>query len=163
MMSFPVQRDVVCDPSQDGYSHLNVWSRAQTKLGRALSNMANIGVSIPKDGFFITLEGYWWYLATGRLYPQFANLNGFEARRYGKTLKKVHMDDFEERIKNALTIKIRSNRWILDELTKPENALPLCHYYVYGKHPECVVRLANNSLWQLDHIESIRSNGGVKS
>lgn len=158
-MTFPTQRGVVCDPSLDGVSHLNVWSKAKTELGRSLTNMAPIGVKIDKVGYFSSIEGYWWYVATGSIYNDFLHMTAFEARRYGLTLKRVDDPDFKTKIKSAILTKLRSNPWILDELKRSD--LPLTHYYVYGKEPDkCVVRPANNSLWVIDYLESLR--GGRK-
>ena len=161
MKEWPTQRGVVCDPSLDGVTHINVYSRAKTELGVALTNMSNHGINIPEIGYFCNLEGYWWWRSTGCMYPVFKTLNAFEARKKGKTLKRVPTDDFEEKIKEALTIKVRSSKWIQDELHNPNNALPLTHYYVYGNYPDCVVRPANGSLWIIDHLEELRSNGSV--
>lgn len=161
MADYPIQREIVCDPSLDGVQHINVWSKARTPLGQSLSNMAKVGVKIPNLGFFCTIEGYWWFLSTGSKYPVFKSLNGFDARKKGKSLDRVDCPDFNERIKEALTIKVRENRWILDELIDQKNALPLCHYYVYGDVPNCKVVPANNSLWLLDHFNEIRDQGSV--
>lgn len=163
MVKYPEQRGIICDPTLDGVTHINVGTKGRTKLGLALGNMARIRVNIPDHGQFDCIEGYWWFASTGFMYPEFKSLNGFEARKKGKSLERVPDPRFEEWIKEALTLKLRENRWILDELTDQKNALPLCHYYVYGIPPNCKVHPANKSLWILDHFETIREQGGVKS
>ena len=52
MNRYPVQRGVVCDPSLDGETHINVYSKGKTELGRALTNMAEIGTKVDKIGYF---------------------------------------------------------------------------------------------------------------
>lgn len=163
MVKYPEQRGVVCDPTMDGVTHINVGTKGQLPIGKALGNMADVRIYIPDHGWFKCLEGYWWYASTGFQYPVFKSMNGFEARKKGKTLERVPHPQFEDWIKEALTIKLRDNQWILDELINPNHALPLCHYYVYGTPPNCKVHPANKNLWILDHLETIREQGSVKS
>lgn len=147
---YPVQRGVECDPLMDGVTHINVWSRGRTKLGRQLTNMASIDTYVKGLGSFTSIEGLWWYAATGMTNPKFKVMNPFDARREGKKLPRVDNPRFEEIIKEGLTYKVKNHPELLaglDQLT-----LPLCHYYVYGEPPDCKVHLANNSLWQLDHF-----------
>lgn len=152
---FPIQRGVMCDPSLDGVTHINVYSRGATPLGRALTNMAEIGFKIPKVGYFNSCEAYWWFLSTGGIHKEFMRSTAFEARRKGLKMNRVEDPNFQEKIKTAILIKLRTHQWILDDLTKTD--LPLTHYYVYGaNHDDCVVRPANNSLWIIDYLESLR-------
>lgn len=155
--TFPMQRGIVCNPALDGLDHCNVWSKASTELGRMLSNMAPIGVTVPTVGHFVSMESYWWFRATGSNNPLFKNLNGFEARKLGKSLPVVKTDDFRSHIEEALTIKITQNKYLFEMLK--ESTLPLTHYYVYGNplnKPK--VMIANGSLWQLDHILRLRDS-----
>lgn len=158
---FPVQRGVECNPALDGVTHINIFSRGKTPLGKALTNMSDLGFKINKLGYFNTMEGYYWYVSTGSLYPEFMRLTAFEARRKGLKMKRVDDPAFKDKIKTAILIKLRTHQWILDDLNKTN--LPLTHYYVYGKSDDdCVVRPANNSLWIVDYIESLREGQPIR-
>jgi len=48
--------------NDDGLSHINIYSKGMTELGRLLSNFANTPVNTPQDGKFTSIEGYWYWL-----------------------------------------------------------------------------------------------------
>ena len=155
MNQYPLQRGVVCDPSLDGETHINVYSKGKTELGCALTNMAPIGFSHPKLGWITSLEGYWWYVSTGEIHRDLLKASPFEARRKGVTLKRVKDPLFQDKIKAAILIKLR-NLHLWTQPNPKHQVLPLTHYYVYGKEDNCVVRPANNSIWLIDYLESLR-------
>ena len=45
----------------DGVTHINVYSRGVTSLGRSLSNLAECNIEHQYFGHFRTLEGLWFY------------------------------------------------------------------------------------------------------
>ena len=56
-------------PEDDGRTHVNVYSRGRTSLGRDLSNFAHLPFEL--DGLaFASVEGFWFWLVTGVDDPQ---------------------------------------------------------------------------------------------
>jgi hypothetical protein len=117
------------DPLQDGEDHINVWTKGKTRLGRLLTNPADLPVTHPKYGMFRTMEGLWFYLKTGMIHEDLRAMNGFEARRVGMTFKTVWFQDFMDEIKIGIRCKIEQHAE-LRELME-ESILPFEHYYVY--------------------------------
>lgn len=50
------------DPKMDGVTHINIYSKGKTQLGRVASNFAYFPFEIPNDGRFSSVEGYWHWL-----------------------------------------------------------------------------------------------------
>ncbi len=139
------------DPKDDGKTHLNIYSKGLTKLGRFLSNFADCDIQT-EDGYFRTIEGYWYWLSTrdGRL----RNLPGWECKTLGR---KLRGDDwlkdpaFEKKIMKAIIVKISTNEWCIDELKKSAG-LPFYHYYTYGPK----VMMVKDGLWVVSLISEFR-------
>ncbi len=130
---------------EGGVTHINIYSKSKCELGRYLSNFAYSPIII--DGRkCASIEGYWYYLLTGN--EQLLNLYGFNAKHEGKKYKKICECDafFMDKIKLAIDIKIKSNRYYLNLFYKSE--LPFTHYYDYnGK------RVDAGYEWIVEHIE----------
>lgn len=139
------------DPDEDGVTHLNVYSKAKTKLGRFLSNFAHTPIDT-EDGRFASIEAYWYWLRTGD--ESLRPLYGFEAKRVGRKCKmrseKVLWVDFQEKIRKAIDAKLKAYPGALRDLRNTD--LPLAHYYVFGGGQ---VRDAGHK-WILEHIDSKR-------
>lgn len=124
------------NPSEDGVTHINIYSKAKTRLGFLMSNFARMPIEIPKDGFFTSMEGYWYWL---RIAPsldreQLRLLYGFEAKKKGRELggKDRYFDaEFENKIKTALEIKVNTHIELQERLQYCPN-LPFTHYYVFN-------------------------------
>jgi len=133
----------------DGVTHINIYSKAKTELGKWLSNFADCGsLSLP-EGNFRTVEGYWMFLKTRD--ERFKTLNGFECKKLGQSLKSdVEVDEiFREKIKNAIDVKLRNNSSMSKALA--DSDLPLTHYYQYGSK-----RVDAGYTWILWHVEDRR-------
>lgn len=137
--------------SEDGVTHLNVYSKARTELGRWLTNFAHTPIDT-EDGPFESIEGYWYWL--GNHDERLRVLHGWQAKDYGRKLVKEHKLDhvlFEHKIKKAIALKIDANPIMRSLLVA--NKLPLAHYYVYGNPVNPVVRDAGYK-WILEFISS---------
>lgn len=125
------------NPLEDGITHINVYSKGKTELGRWLTNFAHSPIDTV-DGHFESIEGYWYWLGT--THSDRENLRflyGFKAKELGKKLKSIEQqnnDDFKPKILNAIKIKLYNNPRMMDLLF--QNSLPLVHYYVYGENSE---------------------------
>lgn len=139
------------NPAEDGITHINIYSKAATELGRFLSNFAHCPVKT-EDGPFVSIEGYWYWLSCGD--DNLRELSGWQAKSYGREFGGqdwMDDDEFCRKITAAITTKIMSQPRMMRELA--ESTLPLAHYYVYGGK---VVDVKDGK-WILDHIDSIRS------
>ncbi len=114
---------------QDGVTHVNIFSKGKTELGRLLTNFAHTPVWT-EDGHFESIEGYWYWLSKqdGRL----RTLVGWQAKRLGRTLpdkRALPMPEFRRRIELACRAKVQQHPYIRRLLQ--ESSLPFTHYYEY--------------------------------
>lgn len=135
------------DPKKEGITHVNAYSKSQSKLGRYLSNFAHARVNTP-DGRFESVEGYWYWLGlpegcSGR--DDLRHLWGYRAKARGRELREsigsagepARIDpDFQKKIRLAVRSKLAQADRSLLEL--PEASLPVEHYYVFGGHVRSV-------------------------
>lgn len=159
-MNLPVSLNP--DPSQDGITHINVWSKGRTQLGQLLSNFAHVGFNHPVHGYFASVEGFWYWLSTGRTHDELRRLYGASAKSVGSKLEQVPIpeDEFREGILEALRCKIEQNPDIAVALKNSH--LPLEHYFVYGHN--VIVNQGQKHGWQLQFLQMLRHElqGGPK-
>lgn len=117
-------------PSTDGRDHINMYSKAKTALGRKLTNMSGVPIHIRGVGQFMSMEGVWYYLSTGKKHLDFLDMNGFEAKKFGRTLPKVPNDRFKDEIRYHLWQRFEQNPTLKESFAK--SVLPFKHYYFYG-------------------------------
>lgn len=151
-------------PTGDGIDHINVYSKAHTELGRKLTNFAHTPFDLKNHGHFESLEGYWYWLKTGRQHDELRNLHGFLAKKKGREFFKEYEAqgykdpsdsvEFKEFILEAIRQKMRTHKDLLKELVETE--LPLAHYYYYGKPENPKVYHLPQFNWQLIEFEYIR-------
>lgn len=159
------------DPSLDGFTHINAYSKSRTEVGRALSNFAHTPFRV-EDGTFHSVEGYWYWLLTP---PEKIAVRGSLQRRTGFAAKKLgranmvqdwpsHDDHvFRNKIILALQAKVKTNPRV-GILLVETGTLPIVHYYSYGTPP--VVRVPSRGLWIWKEWERIRAlliEGGFES
>ena len=145
-------------PETDGITHINVYSKGKTQLGRALSNFAHTPFNHAIYGEFASMEGFWYWISTGSKNDSLRRLYGFKAKSEGKQYPRVTIPRhvFEGEIIEAAFYKLKDNPDIADMLM--ESTLPLTHYYAYGSpgtgykviHPESGVFL-------IEYFERLRA------
>ena len=146
-------------PEEDGKTHINIYSKGTTKLGQMLSNFYKFPI-MTKDGPFMSVEGYWYWLALSECEPrreEFRKLYGYNAKKLGQEILKVTPaeerrweENFEEKILLAIWYKFRRNTHLITEELKH---LPMEHYYNYGgKVVDCYKRYP----WMIDGIAKMR-------
>jgi len=142
------------NPADDGITHINIWTQAKTGLGKDLSNLSARSMLHPEFGKFACLEGYWYWLKTGKQHNVLRGLSGFEAKQQGKTFEVVYNDHFEREFKQGLYWRLAQHPDMSDALRRlvGYDQLDLRHYYVYGKEPgkQKVVDVGDKHRWQLD-------------
>lgn len=118
-------------PINDGVDHINIYSRAKTELGQLLSNFARTPFKLPDDGEFLSVEGYWYWLKTGKERDVFRYLIGLAAKNEGKDLPVVLMpeEEFRDKIRAALKAKLMQTPYL--QFLLLESTLPFAHYYVF--------------------------------
>jgi RNA polymerase subunit RPABC4/transcription elongation factor Spt4 len=139
------------NPNEDGITHINIYSKGKTELGRWLSNFAYAPINIGKDGCFNSIEGYWYWLSCKD--HRLRLLSGFQAKNFGRKCggkDRIFDNSFREKIKKAITIKLETYPKKYQELK--QSTLPLVHYYNFnGK-----IVVPNDCDWIIEHIEFLR-------
>lgn len=117
----------------DGVTHINIYSRAKTCLGRGLSNFSHTPIETV-DGTFQSIEGYWYWLGCSHVNKdQLRYVHGGMAKALGRELKSKDWKDeplFKLKIYNAMLTKLILHDTILQDFLK--NSLPFRHYYIYN-------------------------------
>lgn len=137
---------------EDGVTHINVYSKALTALGRWLTNFSLSPFHHPVHGYFASVEAAWYYGSTGFQHESLRTLHGFQAKQEGRKYEKVDIDPtaFAQFIKTCIRAKLIAHPEMLTLLIDSE--LPLVHYYVYGGK---VVPAGYD--WIMLYLEDIRS------
>lgn len=140
----------------EGIDHINAYSKSTLSLGKQLSNFELSPITLPEDGFFASLEAYWYYIGTHD--ESLRNLHGIEAKKAGIKSKKKHYipcDNFEEKFKEAMQYKLKQNLPILHALK--ESTLPIVHYYVTFENKKKNIHMSESSSWVWHHYECLRA------
>lgn len=140
---------------EDGITHINCWSKGRTVLGQLLSNFANTPFDHPQHGSFASVEGFWYWCATGMQDRQLKRLYGASAKSYGKKLTPVALEEavFRDLIRSAIRCKLEQNAQLREMFIASE--LPFEHYYVYGPKVDVIVQ-KDEHRWQMDYLEELR-------
>lgn len=144
------------DPKQDGVTHINCWSKGKTTIGQLLSNFSQSPFKHPEFGYFASVEGFWYWLASGRQHENLRRLYGASAKSVGMQLETIPMNDeeFRERVLEAIRSKIEQNTGLREMFLATE--LPFFHYYVYGRSADVVVEKPQHQ-WQMDFLMQLRT------
>ena len=141
----------------DGVTHINVYSKGKTTLGKFLSNFTHTKLHLP-EGTFNSVEAYWYWLKCegNERRDDLKRLHGFSAKKLGKELSKdfsdpVESTEFIEKIKFALKEKLKSNKDVLIEFGN--SSLPFVHYYEFGGK----ITLVDKHLWLIEELECLRT------
>lgn len=150
--------DYMWNPEEDGITHINIYSKGATDLGRWLTNFAHVPFTHPTYGEFNSIEALWYYASTGFQHEHLRELSGFNAKQVGKKIPKVGIvtdgtedsSEFASIIKTGIRAKLIANPKMLGALI--DTHLPLAHYYVYGGKA-----VHAGYEWIVLYIEDIRS------
>lgn len=151
-------------PDKDGIDHINAYSKARTPIGRKLTNYAHSPFDHPIFGHFESMEGFWFWLASGRQYNKLRELHGYKANQLGRVcLLEINYEEvvdqrFKRWIKEATEAKFRQNSQLLQELVETGD-LPIVHYYYDYKERDLTkakVDYLPQHQWQMEIIMDIR-------
>jgi len=129
----------------DGETHINIYSKGKTEIGRWLSNFSYSPIQT-EHGWFNSIEGYWYWQTT--LNDHLRECHGFAAKKLGKESEKVlevSPEVFQDKIKKAIDLKLKLRPKDIADIN-----LPLAHYYDYGGKK--VEKPEYN--WITEHIET---------
>lgn len=143
------------NPYNEGKDHINIYSRSKTKLGVSLSNFALSPFVHPIHGLFNSVEGFYYWLSTGKSNDELRKLYGFRAKEEGKKYKVLPIENFDQQIAEAIEYKIEQNQYIKDELINSD--LPFTHYYCYGDFDNYKIVKSKTGDWLVSIIEEIRN------
>lgn len=161
------------DPARDGFTHINVYTKGKTELGRKLTNPAKAYFSFPKSGEFQSVEGFWFWLRCALLGHNWTGeekqaihhlrtLHGLTAKKEGSAIlegvpKSAWANFPEERfragVKEAIRQKIINDVSLQKDLVN--SSLPFAHYYWYGKEDDPAIREAGHA-WVIEALEEFR-------
>jgi len=166
------------NPKEDGVTHINVYSKAATKLGCFLSNFYPVDLEISGE-HYRSIEAYWYSLwaesvvdektASGGAYRNLQSKvkgsYGYQAKMLGKNLMKLAFGgeipegslpdtNFQKKIISA----IRQKLWKYPEYLElfKESRLPFAHYYFFGTVDNATVVDANRHPWLINGLENLR-------
>lgn len=146
----------------DGITHINVYSKSKSPLGRLLSNFAYTPVTIDSL-LFESIESWWYWTKMNRineasLFPLFSPEQldeirikvGPDAKEYFRAYFKDDSSSFsptKEELKKAYLSKLEHHPHIKELLLK--NHLPLAHYYMmWDKQINADSTLWTAQLWE---------------
>lgn len=144
------------NPSEDGISHINIYSQSKTELGQMLSNFYKYPIKT-EDGDFMSVEGYWYWLSIEDCTEKevLRKVYGFNAKKVGKeilqTKNKRFDTDFEKKIIKAIWYKFKRNAHLIKDQFKD---LPFEHYYNFSG---CVRDVKDKYLWMIEAITKMRN------
>lgn len=145
------------NPDEDGITHINIYSKGKTELGKALTNLSDRDFDW-QGKHFGSLEAMWFWLLSDKKRDDFIPLGGFAAKKLSKTLKEedcISIDEnFKNQIKEGFQCKLKAHKDIIKMLYESE--LPFTHYYYYGKDGKYKVMNQDKHYWQCEEFERLR-------
>ncbi len=138
------------DPKEEGITHINIYSKAQSPLGRYLSNFDRCWVTTSL-GEFASIEGLIYFM--GSFDERLRTVSGLNAKSIGEVCDRqirLPEDIFKRIIVEAMWNKVHANDHLKALLKECE--LPLTHYYVYVNK---IVHVPKWN-WQIEEWNKIR-------
>lgn len=138
----------------DGTDHINIWERAGTDLGVALSHMADLPFTHETYGKFRSIEGFWHYIRSVTRDDRTRMMAGYKAKKFGDSLQPQRIDDFKAIIMDANWQKVKQYAPLLEELKK--STLPFDVYYLFNNDATVRIRPAS-AFWLIEGFEEMRT------
>jgi hypothetical protein len=148
----------IWDPTEEGKTHINIYSNSCIPLGRALSNFSHFPFVHPEYGKFESVEAFYYWLLTGQEHEELKELWGLKAKQHGMSLpvKRKIDKEFKEQIQYAIGLKVLQHNYILDLLI--HSTLVFTHYYWFGdinKKPS-IKDMYKEHKYMVEGVEEIR-------
>ena len=145
------------DPNEDGKTHINIYSKGRTFLGRFLSHRTLCELNLP-EGRFLCVSAYWYHL-TCKEDSRLNRVHDWETELLATQLsplprkQQLPAAELQAKIKKALDAKIKWSDYWQEEFTESE--LPFLHYYLDAEGN--VVDESRKYRWLLNHLEARRT------
>lgn len=155
MFEFPEDAKNYIDSTEDGFTHINIYSKGKTKLGRDLSNFSSHSFILEPYGWFPSVESFYFWFLTGQKHDELRKLVGAASKAAADKYAHDRLEMTEERlsvIQAAIIAKITQNPELQERLKN--STLPFEHYYVYGGK---IIDLADEHRWFVQTFEDIRT------
>lgn len=137
----------------DGINHINIWEKASTELGIALSHMSDLPFTHATYGKFRSIEGFWHYIRSVSRDDRTRMMAGYKAKKFGDSLQSHRIDDFRAVIMDANWQKVTQYSPLVEEIKKSE--LPFDVYYLFKDDVKVRIRPAS-AFWLIEGFEEIR-------
>lgn len=141
------------NPDDEGKTHINIYSQANSELGRLLSNFARTPINHPTEGPVESIEGLWYGLSAND--RSIYSLYGYEAKRVGRERKGEDYPtrpDFAAKILLGLSVKAHDYGEQIRELMLKYRELPYTHYYVFNNKQF----FPKKGMWVIRFWETVR-------
>lgn len=149
-------------PNDEGYTHINLYFRSKSKIGRALAlENDQYHFDIPVHGKFRSVTSYYYWLISGENDDAYRTLNGYNAKKlFVENGVKVHFNPIKQRqYLEALEYQIYQNQELIDLIV---NVTPLVftRYIYFGLSNEVkgVKDYTRRDQKILNYLEKVRYN-----
>ena len=144
---------------EDGVDHININFNGMTDLGHALHQNAKLAFIHDLFGRFLTVEGFYRWLASETGDDQFRTLNGIQCSHYAKkTINRGYIANLRFLVVDATWQKVCTYpdlRKALGESELPFDSYYYVHDDVNGKQSNTRMRY-KNALWVCEGLEEMR-------
>lgn len=142
------------DPREEGITHINIYSKSNSTLGRVLSNWTPAAIDI-SIGKFNSVEGLIFYL--GSFDNRLRGMVGYDAKTFGEKVDRnirlpkdvfraLVIEGMESKIKNVKKVNLQ----LFNQFVGLE--MPLTHYY----HYDTIVVQIPKWEWQVVEWEKLK-------
>ncbi len=156
MFEFPEEQPKnYIDCTEDGYTHINIYSKGKTKLGRDLSNFSPHSFTLEPYGWFPSVESFYFWFLTGQQHEELRKVSGAAAKAAANKYMHDRIEMTPERlnvIQDAICAKIMQNPELAERLRK--STLKFEHYYLYGGK---IIDVSDDHRWFVQTFEDIRT------
>ena len=145
------------DQTQDGVTHINIYSKGANWLGKFLSHRTLCELNM-SEGRFLCLAAYWYHL-TCKEDSRLNRVHDWETELLATQLsplpKKQQLPaaELQAKIKKALDQKLKWSEYWKEEFT--ESTLPFLYYHLDAEGN--VVDESRKYRWLLNHLEARRT------
>jgi hypothetical protein len=145
------------DPTQDGKTHINIWAKGATFIGKFLAPRTLCELSMP-EGRFLCVSAYWYSLIS-KEDSRLSHVNGWETELLATQLsplpkkQQLPATELQAKIKKALDQKLKWSEYWMGEFT--ESTLPFLQYHLDAEGN--VVDESKKYRWLLSHLEARRT------
>lgn len=145
-------------PSEEGKTHINVFHKSRTELGRILNSAAKTPFKTESDGFFNSLEGYRFWLLTGKKHNNLRMLYSASAVSVGAKLPLVPITDeeYQQKLIEGLHAKVEQTPHLKRNLQRLR--IPIVHYETFGRGDD-VVRYNDPLPWLTKGMNAMTAYG----